>query len=598
MKKYNSRKEVPEKYKWDLTKIIKDDNDFKNKQDNIKNISDKIFSMKGTILSSSNNLKKYLTLSQEMNLDLEKLYVYSHLLYYSDTKDKEYKEKMLISEKLNEDIAKKLSFIDTEILSGDYNKIISMLKNEDMCEYEFYFEKLFRYKDMTLSEEEEKIITEAVNAFGTGDNVFNEIDNSDVYFGKVKVDGKNIELNHSNFIKLLNNKDQKIREKVFKQYYKYFIERKNTISECLKGQIKENFFISNIRKFNTPLEYSLYSDNIDKLLYTNLIEVCHEKNYLIYDYMELRKNLLNLDEMHMYDIYVDLVDKKNDNIEFNEGKKIIFEALKPLGKEYLNTLEKAFKEKWIDIYPNDGKRSGAYEWNTYKVDPYVSINYENNMESVNTLIHELGHAMHSYYSDSNNSYLYSSYPIFLAEIASTVNEVLLNEYLIDNAKDNNEKLLYITNFLDKVRTTIFRQTMFAEFEMIMHEKYKNNIPLTEPEFSETYMNLNKLYYGNNIISDDEIRLEWARIPHFYTSFYVYKYATGLASALVIANNILNNVDGAKENYIKFLSSGCSDYPLEILKKCGVDITDKKVLENAFNIFENRLNEAKKLIKKV
>lgn len=589
------RNKVEEKYKWDLTKIISDEKEYQSMIDKVNELSNSILNMKGTILSSKDSFKKYLTLSKEMNLNLEKIYIYSYLLYYSDTTDTNYKEKSLIAEKLNEDVSNKLSFVDTEILSKSYEEVLSLLDEDMRKDYEFYFEKMFRYKNMTLSEEEEKIITEALSTFGTGDSVFSEIDNSDVKFDSVNVDGKDVELTHSNFIKFLNNKDQNVREKVFKTYYKYYIDRKNTIAECLKGQIKENFFISNIRKFETPLEYSLYIDNIDKDLYLNLIDVCHDKKYLMYDYMKVRKEFLNLDEMHMYDIYVDLVDEKEINIDLEECKKIIFNALRPLGEEYINDLNKAFNEGWIDYYPNDGKRSGAYEWNTYRVDPYVSVNYENTFDSVNTLIHELGHAMHSYYSDKNNSYLYNSYPIFLAEIASTVNEVLLSEYMINNAKTKEEKILYISKFLDKVRTTIFRQTMFAEFEYVMHNKYKENIPLTEKEFSKTYYDLNKLYYGNDIISDEEIALEWARIPHFYTSFYVYKYATGLCAGLIIANNILTNKPNAREDYLKFLSSGCSDYPLNILKECGIDITKKEVLENAFNIFENRLKELKELI---
>ena len=323
--------------------------------------------------------------------------------------------------------------------------------------------------------------------------------------------------------------------------------------------------------------------------------MCHDKKYLMYDYMKVRKSILGLDEMHMYDLYVDLVEEKETNIDLEECKSMIVNALRPLGDDYIKDLSKAFNESWIDYYPNDGKRSGAYEWNTYRVDPYVSVNYENTFDSVNTLTHELGHAMHSYYSDKNNSYLYNAYPIFLAEIASTVNEVLLSEYMISNAKTKEEKILYISKFLNKVRTTIFRQTKFAEFEMIMHNKYKENIPLTEQEFSKTYYDLNKLYYGNDIICDEEISLEWERIPHFYTSFYVYKYATGLCAALIIANNILENKPNAREDYMKFLSSGCSDYPLNILKNCRIDITKKEVLNNAFNIFENRLNELKELI---
>ena len=480
-------------------------------------------------------------------------------------------------------------------MSKTYEEVLELLNEEDTKEYKFYFEKMFRYKNMTLTEKEEKIITEALSTFGTGDSVYSEIDNTDVKFDSVNIDGEKVELTHSNFIKFLHNKDQKVREEVFKKYYQYYIDRKNTIAACYKGQIKENFFISNIRKFETPLEYSLYKDNIDKKLYLNLINVCHDKKNLMYDYMKVRKDILGLDEMHMYDLYVDLVEEKETNIDLDECKSMIVNALNPLGEDYIKDLKKAFNESWIDYYPNEGKRSGAYEWNTYRVDPYVSVNYENTFDSVNTLTHELGHAMHSYYSDKNNSYLYNAYPIFLAEIASTVNEVLLSEYMISNAKTKEEKILYISKFLNKVRTTIFRQTKFAEFEMIMHNKYKENIPLTEQEFSKTYYDLNKLYYGNDIICDEEISLEWERIPHFYTSFYVYKYATGLCAALIIANNILENKPNAREDYMKFLSSGCSDYPLNILKNCGIDITNKEVLNNAFNIFENRLNELKELI---
>ena len=589
------RDKIEAKYKWDLTKIVKDEKEYQNMVDKVKELTNNILDMKGSILSSKDNFKKYLELSNEMNLNLEKLYIYSYLLYYSDTTNTLYKEKSLIAEKLNEDVSNKLSFVDTEILSKSYEEVLELLNEDDKEEYKFYFEKMFRYKDMTLTEKEEKIIAEALSTFGTGDSVYSEIDNTDVKFSDINIDGKKVELTHSNFIKFLHNKNQKIREEVFKKYYQYYIDRKNTIAACYKGQIKENFFVFNIRKFETPLEYSLYKDNIDKDLYLNLINVCHDKKNLMYEYMKVRKDILGLDEMHMYDLYVDLVDEKETNIDLEEGKSMIINALRPLGEEYISDLNKAFNESWIDYYPNDGKRSGAYEWNTYRVDPYVSVNYENTFDSVNTLTHELGHAMHSYYSDKSNSYLYNAYPIFLAEIASTVNEVLLSEYMISNAKTKEDKILYISKFLNKVRTTIFRQTKFAEFEMIMHNKYKENIPLTEQEFSKTYYDLNKLYYGDNIICDEEISLEWERIPHFYTSFYVYKYATGLCAALIIANNILENKPNAREDYMKFLSSGCSDYPLNILKNCGIDITKKEVLNNAFNIFEKRLNELKELI---
>ena len=314
----------------------------------------------------------------------------------------------------------------------------------------------------------------------------------------------------------------------------------------------------------------------------------------MYDYMSVRKKMLKLDEMHMYDIYVDLVNLEKDSIPFNEGKEILFKALKPLGEKYLLDLENAFKEKWIDIYPSSGKRSGAYSWGCYDSYPYLLLNYNDTVDAVSTMAHELGHSMHSYYSKSQN-YIDSNYPIFLAEIASTVNEMLINDYMYKNAKNKNEKIYFLTDFLDSVRTTIYRQTMFAEFEMIMHEKESNGTPLTEEEISNTYYELNKLYYGDNVVSDDLIRYEWSRIPHFYTPFYVYKYATGLSSALSIASRIINNDEKTKDNYLKFLSSGGCDYPLNILKRVDVDMTTPKPIEEALRMFKDKLDELKELI---
>ena len=323
------RIEIDDKYKWDLTKIIKNEEEYKSYLKKINNLSDDILNMKNHILDNSNTLKKFLKTFEEMNLLLERLYVYSFLEYYSDTTNNDYKEKSLIAEKLNDDISRKLSFVDVELLSKEYDYVKSLLK-DDLKEYEFYFEKLFRYKNMTLSEAEEKIISDALASFGTGQNVFNEIDNSDVYFGEIEVNNKKEELTHSNFIKFLKHKDCKIREIAFKQYYKYFIDRKNTLASCYAGHIKENFFISNVRKFNSPLEYSLYADNINKKLYTNLIDVCHDKKELIYDYLKLRKEYLKLDEMHMYDLYLDMINIKNSDVSYEDCKDIIFNALKPL----------------------------------------------------------------------------------------------------------------------------------------------------------------------------------------------------------------------------------------------------------------------------
>ena len=375
----------------------------------------------------------------------------------------------------------------------------------------------------------------------------------------------------------------------------YFKSFKNTIAASLKGNIKENFFESDVHKFNSPLEESLYSDNIDTSVYNSLIDAIHDGLSKMYEYMALRKKVLNLEEMHMYDIYVDIVDSLDLKIPFEEGKEIVFNALKPLGEQYTKDLEKAFDEHWIDIYPSKGKKSGAYSWGCYDSYPYLLLNYNDTVDSVSTMAHELGHSMHSYYSNNNQTYINHNYPIFLAEIASTVNEVLLNDYLYKNSKSKEEKILYLTEFLDKVRTTIYRQTMFAEFEKVMHDKYASGEALTADNFSNTYYELNKLYYGDNVVSDDDIRYEWARIPHFYSSFYVYKYATGLSSAIALASEILNGNEKARDAYLTLLKSGGSDYPLELLKRAGVDMTTPMPVNKAIEMFNEKLEQLKELV---
>ena len=592
-----TREEIDVKDTWDLTKIYKNIDEFEKELNSIDKLVDDVVSFKGKIMESSESLYNFYVAYEKMDRTLTKLFIYASLNRDADTTNSKYQALQMRVMKKNEDISALTSFISSEMLSVDYDLVLSYIKeNKKLEEYAFDLEKMFRYKEHTLSEAEEAIITLATNAFGTGSDAFNYIDNTDINLGEIKdSEGNLVKLTNSNYIKYMNSKDRNVRIDAFTHMYKYFEGLKNTVSACLKGNIKENFFLSRVKKYSSPLEASLYSDNIDISVYRNLIEVVHDNMNLMYDYMALRKKVLQLDELHMYDIYMDLVRIDNDDIPFEKGKEIVFNALKPLGDTYINDLKKAFDERWIDIYPNKGKKSGAYSWGSYDTYPYLLLNYNNTTDSVVTMAHELGHSMHSYYSDKNQNYFTSQYSIFLAEIASTVNEVLLNDYMYKNAKDNKEKAFYLTEMLDKIRTTIYRQTMFAEFEMIMHDKEDKGIPLAEEEFSNTYYNLNKLYYGDNVVSDDLIRYEWARIPHFYTSFYVYKYATGLSAALAIATDILNEKEGARDKYLEFLSSGSSDYPLNILKKVGVDMTTKEPIEKALNVFKDKLEELKKLV---
>lgn len=593
------RSEIKESDKWDLTKFFKNDQEYEELYKKTLEVLDDIVKMKGQLTKNAENLYNYCVLDDILGMNLEKIYVYSYLYHYSDTSNDKglvYKDK---ADKLDEQVTLETSFVKTELLGAKYERIKELIAEDKRLEkYSFAFEKMFRYEKHTLSSEEERIISLASNAFGTPDNVFSALDNADAKFGTIEVDGKEIGLNHSNYIKFLGNKNREVRKKAFEEYYKFYVEHENSIAEMYRGQVKEDFFFSKVRKFNSPLEMSLYSDDISIDVYKNLISTIHDNMEPMYKYMDLRKKFLGLDKVHMYDLVVDIVKGNPRTFTFEEAQEIVLDAVKPLGEQYVKDLSQAFKNRWIDKYNNDGKRSGAYQWGSYRVDPYVSMNFEGNEDSVSTMAHELGHAMHSYYSDRNQEFVYAQYPIFLAEIASTVNEVLVNEYFINHAKDDDEKLLYITSFLDKFRATVYRQTMFAEFEMIAHDKEQAGEALTPKELGDIYYNLNKLYYGEDVFSDELIRYEWSRIPHFYTPFYVYKYATGLCAAIAIASDILAGKEGAKERYLEFLKSGSSDYPLEILKKCNVDMTSSEPIKKGIKMFQERLNQAKEIIEKV
>lgn len=593
------RSKIKESDKWDLTKFFKNEKEYEDLYKQTLEIVDKIVSMKGHLLDSSDSLFEYLTLDDELGINAERLYMYSYMYHYQDTNDN---YGLLIrdkADKLEEKINEKTAFVKSELLSVKYAKVKKMIKeNKKLEAYAFALEKLFRYEDHTLSKEEEQIISLASNAFGTPDNAFSALDNADVKFGTVVVDGEEVEVTHSNFIKLLCNKDHDVRKNTFETYYKYYVDHQNTLAEMYKGQVKEDMFMSKVRKFSSPLEMSLYSDNISVDVYKNLIDTIHANFKPLYDYIDFRKETLELDEIHMYDLAVEITKTEQKNYSFDEAQEIVLNAVKPLGEEYVRDLSQAFTNRWIDRYPNDGKRSGAYQWGSYRIDPFVSTNFEGTEDSVSTIAHELGHAMHSYYSDRNQSFTYAQYPIFLAEIASTVNEVLLNDYFIKNAKDDNEKFLYITSFLDLFRAAVYLQTMFAEFEMIAHDMEQNGEALTAQSLGDLYYKLNDIYYGDTIIKDDLIRYGWSRIPHFYSPFYVYKYATGLCAAIAFATDILDGKKGAKEKYLEFLKSGSSKYPLDTLKACDVDMTTKEPIEKSIKFFEKRLAEAKEIMKKV
>ncbi len=509
-------------------------------------------------------------------------------------KNKEFEKYKQTAEKICDKSNEIRSFIDPELLTYDYDYIKKIVNNnKELKKYSLVLERLFRYKDHTLSEKEEKILSNVEEVLRIPSNTYDILDNVDVNFGKIKDEnGNKVKLTNSNYSNFIKSNNENVRKSAFNTLYKFYKNNINTISSLYLGELKCNKFIKESRKYNRIIDMYLYSDKIDTKLYTNLIKITNNNLNILNKYYDIKSKSLNK-KLHMYDLYVDVSKNIEKSIPYEDGLKIINEALKPLGKEYLDNFNYLINNNSVDVYPKEFKRSGAYEWGCYNKEPYVSINYEDNIDSVSTLAHEMGHAMHTFYSNKYQDYEYANYPIFLAEIASTVNEILLSNYLIENTKNKDEKISYIIEFLDKFKATVYRQVMFAEFEYNIHDKFENNITITTEVLNKEYLKLNKKHF-KNIVIDKNIQYEWARIPHFYTPFYVYKYATGFISALVIVDNLIND-ESFKDKYINFLKSGSSNYPLELLKKLGIDITNEKTLNKSFEVFEKYVNLLEKNI---
>lgn len=581
-------------YKWDLTRIFKDENDYNDSIKRVNELLERIPSYKGRILENENTLLELLDLDTKIDKLLSKIYVYSYLGFYDNMGDVKFQQYKESASSLMVKASSIKSFIVPEILSSEFTLIEEYIsKNNKLELYRNTLEKLFRDKPHILSEAEEKILSDLGEIMDIPSDAYDAINNIDVSFGKIKDENNNsVELTSSNYSVFLSSKNEKVRKSAFKKKHEYYKNHINTISSLYIGQVKSDVFYSKTRKFNSVLEANLFSDNIDKKLYKSLIKATNKNTKYLKEYYKLKANSLER-KLHMYDLYVNTSKVPEKKISYEEAIKIINEALKPLGEDYLNKFNYLVENRCVDVYPKDKKRSGAYQWGTYGVLPYVSLNYENNIDSVSTFAHEMGHAMHTYYSDTNQDFLYASYPIFLAEIASTVNEVLLSNYLIKNAENKDEKEYHLIDFLDKFKATVYRQVMFAEYEDIIHEKYENGESLTKDLLCETYYKLNKNHFSPAVVVDKDIQYEWSRIPHFYTSYYVYKYATGFISALIIADKIEND-ETFKDKYIKFLSSGNTKYPLELLNDLGIDMTDEKVLNKAFDLFNEKLELLKNI----
>ena len=591
--KQKRRDEIDVLDTWDLTYIFKNDVEFNKVYDEVKKEIKKVTTYKGNLLKDSNGLLEFLEYSDDIERKLYRLYYYAHLSLDTDTTNTKSQTCEGRVTNLLQDYDVLSSFVLPELLQGDYEKVKEFIKeNKELEKYRFNLEEIYRYQNHRLSEENEVLLSSLSKSF-IAEETFEALTDSDMTFPNINVDGEEVELTESNYNTYIRSNNREIRKDAFEKLLGTYGNYKNTLAKTFSGNIELLTSMAKIKKFNTSIEASLYKDNIPVMVYNKLIDIVHQNMKVLYNYYDLKKEVLKLDELHLYDIYVPMVSSIDKKYSFREAKDIVIKALSVLGEDYINNLEKAFSERWIDKYNNKGKRGGAYSSGFYDTKPYLLLNFEGKYEDVTTLSHELGHSMHTYYSCHNQPYNLSSYNIFVAEVASTVNELLLVHYLIEHTSDKNEKLFLINQLLELYKSTIYRQIMFAEFERDMHKAIEDGEVLTNEYLSDYYYKLVKEYFGDNVVCDDLIKNEWMRIPHFYYNFYVYKYAIGLSCATKIVNGILSGKEKALGNYLSFLKTGGSMYPAEELKVAGVDIYSDEVYKEAIKEFDKNIKLFKK-----
>ncbi|MBS6194743.1 MAG: oligoendopeptidase F [Clostridiales bacterium] len=566
--------------------------DFQKLSEELKGFS----KYQGKLTENGSTLLHALKELDDLKCRFEKVYVYANQRYHEDTGNSHYQGLSARASRLEMELEQAASFVEPELMELSEDTLDTLIGEEAGLElYRRMLSEILRMKPHILSKEMEEVLARTGEMAQAPKNIFSMFQNADLRFGKITVDGKEMELTQGNFVRCLENKDRKVREQAFKQFYAKYREFQNTLAAAYNGNLAQDIFYAKVRGYASCMEMALDGGNIPTDVYTRLIEAVHSKLPAMYRYVKLRKKALGLEELHMYDVYVPIVESVEREIPFEEAKQMVKEGLQVLGEDYIALLEEGFSNRWIDIYENQGKRGGAYSWGAYGTHPYVLLNYQGNLDNVFTLAHEMGHALHSYHSDQAQPFTYAGYRIFVAEVASTCNEALLINHMLKNAKDDKEKAYLLNHFLDQFKGTVYRQTMFAEFEMLAHEKAERGEGITAQVLEDLYYDLNCKYFGEEMVSDPEIAMEWARIPHFYTPFYVYQYATGFAAAIAISNKILSGESGIIDAYKKFLSGGSSMDCIDLLKICGVDMTKKQPVEAALEVFEKTVGELEALL---
>ncbi|EPR30190.1 Oligoendopeptidase F [Geobacillus sp. WSUCF1] len=593
------RSEIPVEETWRLEDIFPTDDAWEEEFKQVKAMIPKLGEYKGRLGESPEVLYEALQYQDEVSMRLGKLYTYAHMRYDQDTTNSFYQGLDARAKSLYSEASSAMAFIVPEILAINEAVLRSFLEQyEPLRLYAHALDEITRQRPHVLSAEEEAILAQAAEVMQATSDTFSALNNADLTFPTIiDENGEEVEVTHGRFIRFLESTDRRVRRDAFYAVYHTYEKFQNTFANTLAGTVKKDNFFARIRRYSSAREAALDANNIPESVYDNLIATIHEHLPLLHRYVRLRKRVLGLDELHMYDLYTPLVQDVKMEVTYDEAKQYMLEGLAPLGEEYVAIVKEGLDNRWVDVRENKGKRSGAYSSGAYGTHPYILLNWQDNVNNLFTLVHEFGHSVHSYYTRKTQPYPYAHYSIFVAEVASTCNEALLNDYLLKTIDDEKKRLYLLNHYLEGFRGTVFRQTMFAEFEHLIHLKAQQGEALTAEMLTALYYDLNKTYFGDDIVVDKEIGLEWARIPHFYYNYYVYQYATGFSAAIALSKQILEEGEPAVTRYIDFLKAGSSDYPIEVLKKAGVDMTSAEPIRQACQVFAEKLEEMERLLEK-
>ncbi len=592
-----TRNDVPADYKWNLEAVYAEDTLWENDLEAITPLLESTVEFKGRLGESAPVLVEALQARDRLFESMERIYAYARMRRDEDTTNSHYQALEDRARAQWTRVSEALSFFSPELLQVGEEKVKGFInEHEPLQIYRQQFDELFREKEHMLSEAEEALLAGAGEIAAGPGLIFEMMTDADMKYGTItNEDGEEVVLTQGNYVRYIRSKDRSVRKNAFYTFHKAFAQNRNTLASCYSTQVKSDIFYSRARKYGSSLEAALFGINIPVAVYDGLISAVHENLPLLHRYMELRRRLLDVDKLHMYDLHVPLIPEADNKIPFGEATEIVTKAFTPMGDKYLSGVKEGFSSRWTDVYETPNKSSGAYSWGVYGVHPFMLLNYQDTLYDVFTLAHEMGHSMHTYYSYENQPYIYHNYTLFVAEVASTLNEELLSHHLLNSTDDRSVKLAVINHSLEQVRTTLYRQTMFAEFEKIAHERAEAGEALTAELLSSIHYDLNRKYHGESVEVEQEIEIEWARISHFYRSFYVYQYATGISAAVALSQKILSEGQPAVDRYLNFLSGGGSDYSINLLKNAGVDVTTPKPVNQALQQFGRNLDELERLL---